>query len=256
MSNHIAAKSLTITVCAVALSLLLLTLVSCDPGQIVPWLREMPPDQAERATRMAEIIAEDEATEAAATVAAQATATAAAQATSEAEATAAAATAAAQATATVAPQATATVAAQATPTSEEGVSTEPALALEDVAVHVKSCSPYERFGTPVPNEFVCSYDVTFSLKCATAGHSAYLVCFVGDGDESDRNPVSEGSGTSEVIVPIADMIVRGEGETRHAAFCQLRDAGSDEWLAEAFHGDDAYDASLAMPAEQEKTTVF
>jgi hypothetical protein len=240
MSNHIAAKSLTITVCAVALSLLLLTLVSCDPGQIVPWLREMPPDQAERATRMAEIIAEDEATEAAATVAAQATATAAAQATSEAEATAAAAT----------------VAAQATSTSEEGASTEPALALEDVAVHVKSCSPYERFGTPVPNEFVCSYDVTFSLKCATAGHSAYLVCFVGDGDESDRNPVSEGSGTSEVIVPIADMIVRGEGETRHAAFCQLRDAGSDEWLAEAFHGDDAYDASLAMPAEQEKTTVF
>jgi hypothetical protein len=112
---------------------------------------------------------------------------------------------------------------------------------------VLSCEPHELFGTPVPNEFVCSYDVTFSLKYATAGHSAYLVCFVGDGGESERNLVSEGSGTSEVMVHTEDMIVRGEGETKHSAFCQLRDAGSDEWLAEAFHGEKAYTESLAMP---------
>jgi hypothetical protein len=137
--------------------------------------------------------------------------------------------------------------AEATHTSEEGASTEPALTLEDVGVYVLSCSPYEVFGTPRPNEFVCSYDVTFSLEYVTAGHSAVLICFVGDGGESDRKPVSEGSGTSEVILAIEDMIVRGGGETKHSAFCQLRDASSDEWLAEAYLGTHAYDAALTMP---------
>jgi hypothetical protein len=139
--------------------------------------------------------------------------------------------------------------AEAPPTAAtpEAASAEPALALEDVAIQVLSCAPYERFGTPVPDEFVCSYDVTFSLEYVTAGHSGYLVCFVADGGESDTNPVSEGSGASEVMVSIEDIIVRGGGETKHAAFCQLRDAGSDEWLAEAFHGESAHDDSLAMP---------
>jgi hypothetical protein len=144
-------------------------------------------------------------------------------------------------------EAGATAEAQATEAAEEAASTEAALVLEDVGIQVLRCEPHELFGTPVPNEFVCSYDVTFSLKYATAGHSAYLVCFVGDGGESERNPVSEGSGTSEVIVHTDDMIVRGEGETKHSAFCQLRDAGSDEWLAEAFHGEKAHTESLAMP---------
>jgi hypothetical protein len=144
-------------------------------------------------------------------------------------------------------EAGATAEAQATEAAEEAASTEAALVLEDVGIQVLRCEPHELFGTPVPNEFVCSYDVTFSLKYATAGHSAYLVCFVGDGGESERNPVSEGSGTSEVLVHTEDMIVRGEGETKHSAFCQLRDAGSDEWLAEAFHGEKAHTESLAMP---------
>jgi hypothetical protein len=209
MSNHIGAKSLTIRVCAAVLSLLLLTLSSCHAtfGDTRP---------GSQATRDA---ARKAATHEAATAIVEVE-TYEAGATAEADATAPA---------------------------QEAASTGPALALEDVGIQVLSCAPYERLGTPVPNEFVCSYDVTFSLKYATARHSAYLVCFVGDGGKSDRNPVSEGSGTSEVIVPIADMIVRGGGETKHAAFCQLRDAGSDEWLAEASHGQEAYDDSLAMP---------
>lgn len=215
MTKQTGEKSLPVGFYAVALSLLLLILISCSTE---------PPDvygtQQPRASQTA-----ISATRAAATQEAAAATQWAATAIVEVE----------------------TYEAEATHTSEEGDSTEPALTLEDVGVFVLSCSPYEVFGTPRPNEFVCSYDVTFSLEYVTAGHSAVLICFVGDGGESDRKPVSEGSGTSEVILAIEDMIVRGGGETKHSAFCQLRDASSDEWLAEAYLGTHAYDAALTMP---------
>ena len=214
MTKQAGRKSLLIAFYAVAISLLLLIPISCD----VPLVGDAEVDHSVEY------------------------ATAAARATRS-VATYAAATQWA-ATAIVEVE---TYEAEATHTSEEGASTEPALTLEDVGVFVLSCSPYEVFGTPRPNEFVCSYDVTFSLEYVTAGHSAVLICFVGDGGESDRKPVSEGSGTSEVILPIEDMIVRGGGETKHSAFCQLRDASSDEWLAEDYLGTHAYDAALTMP---------
>jgi hypothetical protein len=209
MTKQTGRKTLLIAFYAVALSLLLLTLISCYvPADDQYWEEET--QEALSTVRIATYAA----------------------ATQEA------------ATAIVEVE---TYEAEATRTSEEGASTEPALTLEDVGVFVLSCSPYEFFGTPRPNEFVCSYDVTFSLEYVTAGHSAVLICFVGDGGESDRKPVSEGSGTSEVILAIEDMIVRGGGETKHSAFCQLRDASSDEWLAEAYLGTHAYDAALTMP---------
>ena len=209
MTKQTGRKTLLIAFYAVALSLLLLTLISCYvPAEDQYWEEET--QEALSTVRIATYAA----------------------ATQEA------------ATAIVEVE---TYEAEATHTSEEGASTEPALTLEDVGVYVLSCSPYEVFGTPRPNEFVCSYDVTFSLEYVTAGHSAVLICFVGDGGESDRKPVSEGSGTSEVILAIEDMIVRGGGETKHSAFCQLRDASSDEWLAEAYLGTHAYDAALTMP---------
>jgi len=233
MTKQTGRKSLLIAFCAVGISLLLLTLNSCrlvDPESMEgedEILRQQELATQEALLDRGRIATYAAATQEAATVIVEVE-TYEARATSEAEATAAAQ-------------------ANATHTSVEGASTEPALTLGDVGVHVLSCSPYEVFGTPRPNEFVCSYDVTFSLEYVTAGHSAVLICFVGDGGESDRKPVSEGSGTSEVILPIEDMIVRDGGETKHSAFCQLRDASSDEWLAEAYLGTHAYDAALTMP---------
>jgi hypothetical protein len=96
MSNHKASKSLAIRVCAVALSLVLLTVSSCDdtigggsqPGLVATQraAREAATHEAAMAiegiaTYEARATREAEATEAAATVAAEATATAAAQAT-------------------------------------------------------------------------------------------------------------------------------------------------------------------------------
>jgi len=216
MTKQTGRKTLLIAFYAVALSLLLLTLISCH----VPAEDQYAESETQEALDRGRIATYAAATQEAATAIVEVE-TYEARATSEAEATR---------------------------TSEEGASTEPALTLEDVGVFVLSCSPYEVFGTPRPNEFVCSYDVTFSLEYVTAGHSAVLICFVGDGGESDRKPVSEGSGTSEVILAIEDMIVRGGGETKHSAFCQLRDASSDEWLAEDYLGTHAYDAVLTMPA--------
>ncbi len=224
MTKQTGRKSLLIAFYAVAISLLLLTLISCH----VPAEDQYRKSETQEALDRGRIATYAAATQEAATAIVEVE-TYEARATSEAGATAAAQ-------------------ADATRISEEGASTGPALTLEDVGVFVLSCSPYEVFGTPRPNEFVCSYDVTFSLEYVTAGHSAVLICFVGDGGESDRKPVSEGSGTSEVILAIEDMIVRGGGETKHSAFCQLRDASSDEWLAEDYLGTHAYDAVLTMPA--------
>lgn len=131
--------------------------------------------------------------------------------------------------------------------SKEEASTEPALALKDVKIDVLSCSPYVFNGTPRPNEFVCDYNIRFSVEYNTGRNPACIVCFAGDGGESDRKPVSQGNGTSEVILSIEGMIVRGGGETKHSAFCQLKDASSDEWLAEAYLGESAYDSDLSMP---------
>ncbi len=209
MTKQTGRKTLLVAFYAVALSLLLLTLISCD----VPAEDQYAESETQEALDRGRIPTYAAATQWAATAIVEVE----------------------------------TYEAEATRTSEEGASTEPALTLEDVGVFVLSCSPYEFFGTPRPNEFVCSYDVTFSLEYVTSGHSAVLICFVGDGGESDRKPVSEGSGTSEVILAIEDMIVRGGGETKHSAFCQLRDASSDEWLAEDYLGTHAYDAALTMP---------
>jgi hypothetical protein len=97
MSNHKAAKSLTIRVCAAVLSLLLLILSSCNGT-----LDTLDLSQERVATdRAEEVLATHEAATAIAGIA-----TYEARATSEAEATAAAATVAAQATATAAAQAT------------------------------------------------------------------------------------------------------------------------------------------------------
>jgi hypothetical protein len=200
MSNRIAAKSLTIKVCAAVLSLSLLTLSSCDdtigggsqPGLVATQRAAREAATHEAATAIAGI------------------ATYEARATSEAEATAAAATAAAEATRT----------------SEAGASTEPALEITKMATKVLRDDPVQG---------VADIDFIFTVKYATAGHTAFLVCYE-ENVESERTPVSAESSTAEVIVHLVNFDYYGAGQ--YEPFCELRAASSDEVLAEAHPGPD------------------
>jgi hypothetical protein len=235
MKNHITVKSLLLVT---YLSLLMLILTACP----MPSSGVMPTPNVTktREARMAQLAATDAWPEEEATLIAEvATHEAKATGTAEAEETAAS-----NEEQLVDELVSEEVAEQ---PSKEEASAEPALALKDVKIDVLSCSPYVFHGTPRPNEFVCDYNIRFSVEYNTGGNLACIICFAGDGGESDRKPVSQGKGTSEINLPIEGMIVRGGGETKHSAFCQLKDASSDEWLAEAYLGGSAYDSDLTMP---------
>lgn len=209
MSNHIAPKSLTIRVYAVALSLLLLTLNSClivdpDPKEVdledVNVLREQ-----ELATQEALDKARDRGRIATYAAATQEAATAIVEvetyeagATSEAEATAA---------------------------TEGGASTEPALEITEMSTKVLKQDA---------ESGVADIDFIFTVKYATAGHTAFLVCYE-ENVESERTPVSAESGTSEVIVHLVNFNYYGPGQ--YDPFCELRDASAGEVLAEAYPGE-------------------
>jgi hypothetical protein len=129
-----------------------------------------------------------------------------------------------EARATSEAEATAAAQADATRISEEGASTEPALEITEMST--KLLKDDAETG-------VADIDFIFTVKYATAGHTAFLVCYE-ENVESERTPVSAESGTSEVIVHLVNHNYFGPGE--QDAFCELRDASSGEVLAEAYPG--------------------
>jgi hypothetical protein len=204
MRNRIAAKSLTIKVCAAVLSLSLLTLGSCSTAYYPPdRTREAAEYAATREAKGVPLTREAE-------TAIAGIATYEARATREAEATEAAATAAAEVT----------------HTSEERASTEPALEITKMATKVLRDDPVEG---------VADIDYIFTVKYATAGHTAFLVCYE-ENVESERTPISAESGTAEVIVHLVNYDYYGAEQ--YEPFCELRAASSDEVLAEAHPGPD------------------
>jgi hypothetical protein len=201
MTKQTGRKTLLIAFYAVALSLLLLTLISCQ-DELEDQCAEYATWEA-RATRSVATYAA--ATQEAATAIVEVE-TYEARATSEAEATAAAQ-------------------ADATRISEEGASTEPALEITEMSTKLLK-DDAERG--------VADIDFIFTVKYATAGHTAFLVCYE-ENVESDRTPVSAESGASEVIVHLVDFDYYGAGQ--YDPFCELRDTSSGEVLAEAYPGE-------------------
>ena len=100
------------------------------------------------------------------------------------------------------------------------------LALEITEMWTKVIKEHEE-------EFVADIDFYFTVRYATAGHTAFVVCYEED-VKSDETPVSGESGTSEVVVHLEKYDYYGVGESD--PFCELRDASSGEVLAEAFPG--------------------
>jgi hypothetical protein len=121
-------------------------------------------------------------------------------------------------------EAGATAEAEATAAAQGAAPTEPALEITKMATKVLEDDP---------EEGVANIDFIFTVEYATAGHTAFLVCYE-ENVESERTAVSGESGTSEVIVHLVDFDYYGPGQAE--PFCELRDASSREVLAEAYPG--------------------